>query len=59
MDVIQFFVFASLLAIVELHCVEAFVILSGILLSIKSLVVYDAFWIALFEAVLSAPVVDF
>ena len=46
----------------ELFCGEAFenlVILSAILFTIKSLVVSAVFWIALFEALLSASQADF
>ena len=54
--------FVSLSAVSELLCdevLETFVILSAILLPIKSPVAPAVFWIALFEAVLHASVADF
>ena len=42
----------------ELHCGEYFVILLVTLLTIKSAVASAAFWIALFEVVLSESVSD-
>ena len=49
----------SLLDFFECNSVETLVILSAVLLSIKSPVASAAFWKTLFEAVFIASVVDF